>query len=106
VRRRRERYAQWADAVRGLPGCRALFPELPPASTPYMFPLQVDDPPRRFNPLKQLGVPIWRWDHMAVSDCAVSQRYRQSVFHLPCHQALGDDQMRWMAAAVARVMRA
>ncbi|MBL8349614.1 MAG: DegT/DnrJ/EryC1/StrS family aminotransferase [Burkholderiaceae bacterium] len=105
VQRRRSRYRQWADAVALLPGCRALFPALPADCTPYMFPLLVDDPPRSFFPLKHLGVPIWRWDDMAVSDCPVSQRYRQGVFHLPCHQALTDQDMAWMTAAVARVMR-
>lgn len=105
VQRRRSRYRQWADAVADLPGCRALFPELPADCTPYMFALLVDDPPRCFFPLKHLGVPIWRWDDMAISDCPVSQRYRQGVFHLPCHQALTDHDMAWMAAAVTRVMR-
>lgn len=105
VKRRRERFMQWADAVAGLSGCQALFASLPAGSTPYMFPLLVQDPPRRFYPLKQLGVPIWRWDDMAVSSCAVSQRYRQGVFHLPCHQALGDGEMRWMISALQQVMR-
>ncbi len=106
VRLRRWRYAQWLAAVAGLPGCQALLPTLPDACTPYMFPLLVHEPARRFYPLKRLGMPIWRWDDMAVSDCAVSQRYRQGVFHLPCHQALGDADMAWMTAAVARVMHA
>jgi hypothetical protein len=105
VRLRRERYTQWADAVQGLPGCHALFPDLPAAGTPYMFPLLVDDPPRRFYPLKQLGVPIWRWDDMAVSDCPVSQRYRQGVLHLPVHQALSNSEVEWMTAALRQVMR-
>jgi perosamine synthetase len=105
LQRRRERYAQWSDAVRDLTGCRPLFRTLSPGSTPYMFPLLVDEPPRRFYPLKLLGMPIWRWDDMAVSQCPVSQRYRQGVFHLPCHQAISDAEMDWMTAAVRRVMR-
>lgn len=103
-RARQQRYRQWAAAVDGLAGCRALLPALPPGCTPYMFPLLVTEPERRFYPLKQLGVPIWRWDDMAESDCAVSARYRQGVFHLPCHQSLSDGQMAWLTAAVARVM--
>jgi dTDP-4-amino-4,6-dideoxygalactose transaminase len=106
TRRRRQRYAQWVEAVAGVPGCRALFPALPAGSVPYMFPLRVDRPQDGFYPLKHLGLPIWRWDDMAVSDCVVSQQYRQGVFHLPCHQALTDAQMQWMASALRRVLTA
>jgi perosamine synthetase len=102
ARQRRARYQQWAAAVSGLTGARALLPDLPPGVVPYMFPLLVDDPARAFYPLKRLGVPLWRWDDMAVSDCAVSRRYRQGVFHLPVHQAMSDGQMAWMLTAVCR----
>jgi perosamine synthetase len=104
ARRRRRRYAQWVEAVSGLPGCRALFPVLPAGCVPYMFPLLVEDPARCFHPLKRVGLPIWRWDDMAISSCAVAQRYRQSVFHLPCHQALDDTQMDWMTAALTQAL--
>lgn len=102
---RRQRYLQWADAVADLPGCHALFPALPADCVPYMFPLRVQRPAQCFYPLKHLGLPIWRWDEMALSDCAVSQEYRQGVFHLPCHQQLSDADMRWMIAALHQVMR-
>lgn len=105
VQRRRARYRQWVDAVAALPGCRALLPALPADAVPYMFALQVDEPARCFYTLKHLGMPIWRWDDMAVSDCEVSMRYRQGVFHLPCHQSLDDDQMAWMIAAIGRSMQ-
>jgi perosamine synthetase len=50
VQRRRQRYAEWADAVAALPGCRALFPALPPQCTPYMFALLVERQAERFHP--------------------------------------------------------
>ncbi len=100
---RRRRYAQWVEAVADLPGCRALFPTLPDACVPYMFALQVQRPQACFYALKHLGLPIWRWDDMAVSDCAVAREYRQGVFHLPCHQALSDAQMQWMIRVLRRV---
>ena len=103
ARQRRQRYFQWVEATTGLPGCRALFPSLPEGSVPYMFPLHVQRPHERFYALKHLGLPIWRWDDMAVSGCAVAQEYRQGVFHLPCHQALSDAQMQWMIAVLRRV---
>lgn len=104
--RRRANYQRWLDAVRGLPGCRALFDPLPPDVVPYMFPLLVERPQTQFFLLKRLGVPIWRWDDIAESDCRVARHYRQHVLHLPCHQALTDAQLGWMTAAVAKVMQA
>lgn len=105
VDRRRAHYQAWVEATAGLPGVAPLFPALPPGVAPYMFPLRVDDPSPLFYPLKQMGLPIWRWDDMAISTCEVSQRYRQGVFHLPCHQALDDAQMAWMTEAVRSITR-
>jgi dTDP-4-amino-4,6-dideoxygalactose transaminase len=102
--RRRQHYQQWVRAVAGLPHCRALFAELPADCVPYMFPLLIDHPAPHFFALKHLGVPIWRWDDMAVSGCAVAADYRLRLLHLPCHQELTPEQMAWMTRTVARVM--
>ena len=104
VRRRRDNYRTWASAIGGLPGARALFPELPPGCAPYMFPLYVSAPDPHFFTLKQAGMPIWRWDDMAVSDCPVASEYRLHLLHLPCHQGLGARQMQWMTDTVAKVL--
>lgn len=101
---RRQNYMQWVRAVSDLPGCHALFPEPPDACAPYMFPLYIDHPSPHFYVLKHLGMPIWRWDEMAVSDCPVATDYRLHLLHLPCHQGLSIDEMKWMTATVSRVM--
>ena len=106
--RRRANYRAWLDGVAGLPNCRVLFPVLPEACVPYMFPLYVEHPDPHFYLLKHLGVPIWRWDEMAVSavsPCSVAADYRLHLIHLPCHQNLHHDELAWMMAAVAAVMR-
>lgn len=103
--RRRQHYQQWVKSLAGLPSCRALFPALPVDCVPYMFPLVIDHPETHFFAFKHLGVPIWRWDDMAVSDCAVATRYRLHLLHLPCHQELTTEQMAWMTRAVVGVMR-
>jgi dTDP-4-amino-4,6-dideoxygalactose transaminase len=54
--------------------------------------------------LKQAGLPIFRWDDMAVSDCAVATRYRSQLLHLPCHQSLSERQMDWMVSVVTQVL--
>lgn len=104
VDRRRENYFEWAKTVANLPYCQALFPYLPKNCVPYMFPLYIEHPEMHFYSLKRLGVPLWRWDEMAVSECSVASSYRLRVLHLPCHQELTADQMAWMTTAVKKVM--
>lgn len=104
IAQRREHYRQWRQAVTGLSHGRALFPELPDDCVPYMFPLEIDMPDPHFFQLKQAGLPIWRWDDMAVTDCATAKRYRLHLLHLPCHQDLTAAQMDWMTSLVRRVL--
>lgn len=103
--RRQNNYRRWADAVAELPNCHALFPDLPENCVPYMFPLHIAHPDPHFYWLKYFGVPVWRWDEMAVSDCAVAKDYRHHLLHLPCHQALTDVQMTWMISVVRKALR-
>jgi dTDP-4-amino-4,6-dideoxygalactose transaminase len=104
IRRRQTNYRRWLQAVAGLPGCRPLYPELPEPVVPYMFPLYIEDPMPHFHWLKQLAVPVWRWDEMAISTCRVATDYRLHLLHLPCHQSLSDDEMNWLLAAVTKVL--
>jgi perosamine synthetase len=103
---RRAHYRRWLDATATLAGARPLFAELPPDCAPYMFPLLIEAPDPHFFQLKQLGMPIWRWDDMAVSTCSVSARMRLRLLHLPCHQSLSESQMAWMTSSVVDVLAA
>lgn len=105
IERRRKNYQQWANAVAKLPHCRALLPQLTASCVPYMFPLQIDYPEVHFFALKHLGVPIWRWDDIAVSVCPVASSYRLKLLHLPCHQELSEQKMTWLTTVVQKVMR-
>jgi hypothetical protein len=100
---RRAHYRRWLAATGALAGARPLFAELPPDCAPYMFPLLIEAPDPHFFRLKQMGVPIWRWDDMAVSSCAVAARLRLHLLHLPCHQSLSEAQMAWLTSSVAEV---
>ena len=101
---RRDNYRSWLKAVESLPGCQALLPYLPADCVPYMFPLLIDSPQTHFHLLKLLGLPVWRWDEMAVSDCPVANKYRLGLLHLPCHQELTQSQMVWMTQVVRQVL--
>ncbi len=104
VCRRQANYRCWLKALSDVPNCHVLYPQLPEHVVPYMLPLYVDFPNPHFYWLKQLGVPIWRWDEMAVSDCQVAHDHRLHLLHLPCHQSLTGDEMNWMIAAVTKVL--
>lgn len=104
ARQRRKNFLRWVEAVEGLPHCRALYRTLHEECVPYMFPLYLDHPDPHFNWLKQLGVPLCRWNSLVVSSCPASTQYRLSLLHLPCHQSLTEEQMAWMIAAVREVM--
>lgn len=101
---RRENYAFWANALSGVEHCRPLFPALPDDCVPYMFPLYLDSPEPHFYRLKQLGIPIWRWDEMADSDCPIAMDYRDHLLHLPCHQSLDRAALEWMTGTVIQVL--
>ncbi|MHC4550155.1 MAG: DegT/DnrJ/EryC1/StrS family aminotransferase [Planctomycetota bacterium] len=88
VRKRRAHYLYLRERLRGLARARPLFDALPEGVVPYVFPLLLDEPRAHFAKLKWGGVPIWRWEELAESDCAVSQDYRLRLLQLPCHQAL------------------
>jgi perosamine synthetase len=85
---RRRNYSQLSRELANVAGGRALLPALPEGVVPYVFPYLIDDPARHFAPLKRLGVPIWRWEDIAHSDCEVSLDYRLRLLQLPCHQSL------------------
>jgi dTDP-4-amino-4,6-dideoxygalactose transaminase len=104
ARQRRLRYNQWLQALAGCSGARVLAPQLAPACAPYMLPLLINDPASQFAALKRAGVPVWRWDEMALSSCPVAGHYRLHLLHLPCHQSLSERQMAWLCRTVAGVL--
>jgi perosamine synthetase len=104
ITRRKDNYRRWARSLENVPNCHASFPDLPEGCVPYMFPLYIDHPNPHFFWLKHLGVPIWRWDEMAISSCRIAQDYRLHLLHLPCHQALSGSQMDWMIAALQKTL--
>ena len=102
---RRRNFERWANAVSGLPNCYAPFAKLPQSCVPYMFPLYIEQVNPHFYWLKHLGVPVWRWDEIAISDCAIAQDYRLHLLHLPCHQSLTDAELNWMIVTLQTILR-
>ncbi len=101
---RRENYLQWLEGVRELPGVEPLFPCLPEGVVPYAFPLLIDAEGMCFHLLKLAGMPLWRWEDMAVTDCAISRNYRVRLLQLPCHQGLRTEELAWMIRTVQTLL--
>lgn len=102
---RRRHYQRLLDVVVTLPHCRPLFGSLPPVTAPYVFPLLLEHADPHFFLLKRLGVPIGRWDELAISECRVAQDYRSRLIHLPCHQGLSSADLEWICEALVQTLR-
>lgn len=104
---RRRHYLVLEQAVRGVPGCRPLYPALPDGVVPWQFPLLADDPEPVFARLHAAGVPIVRfgqvrWPGMDEATCADSAALSRQVLAFPCHQELREDELAWMTAHIRR----
>ncbi|MCI0400214.1 MAG: DegT/DnrJ/EryC1/StrS family aminotransferase [Gammaproteobacteria bacterium] len=104
VANRRKNYLFFLENLCGLERAKPLFPILPEGVVPYTFPLIIDFPEQDFKPLKELRVPIWRWEELAESDCRVSQGYRLSLLQIPCHQDLQKSELVWIVDQLRRIL--
>ncbi|MEN6584676.1 MAG: DegT/DnrJ/EryC1/StrS family aminotransferase [Sulfuricella sp.] len=104
--RRRANYLQWLEGLRSVPGVKPIFPHLPDGVVPYAFPLLIDSSGMGFHRIKMAGIPLWRWEDMAVTDCAISRDYRIRLLQLPCHQELREEELGWMIHTVQTLLTA
>ena len=109
--RRREHYRQLLAALAELPGCRALFPELPPKVVPYLFPIRVEQLEKVFPRLEDAAIPMQRfgqflWPGVDERVCAVASDLSHKVVQLPCHQGLKDAELDWMVERFSDIVRA
>lgn len=103
-KRRRDHFRWWVEVVDDLPSCRPLFRELEAGMAPYVFPLVLDEPAAHFDRLKLAGVPLYRWDELALSDCRNAAYFREHLVQLPCHQDLESAQRVRLLNALQRVL--
>lgn len=105
AQKRRQHYQRWLIGMQGVPGVRPLNPELPEHVVPYAFPLLIDPEGLLFHYLKLAGIPIWRWEDMALTACPVARDYRLRLLQLPCHQELSEQELAWMIQTVQTLAR-
>jgi dTDP-4-amino-4,6-dideoxygalactose transaminase len=105
VKIRRANYQRWLEGINNVKGCHSLFPQLNENVVPYVFPLLIDSNAIEvFHNLKLNGVPLWRWEDLAETDCVTVNKYRLSLLQLPCHQDLSESQIDWMIDTVTKVV--
>lgn len=88
---RRQRFEQWADAVSGCPHVEPYATQLTVDQVPYVFPVRLKRPAAQFSALKYQGVSVWRWDHLAESDCRVSARLALELVQMPCQHTMSNE---------------
>lgn len=108
---RRANYLNLQASLGGLPGCRALYPDLPAGVVPWVFPLLTDAPAEVFPALRNAGVPVVRfaeflWDGVDENVCANSVALSRRVLQFPCHQELRQAEIDWMVATARRLFLA
>ena len=110
VAHRRRNYALLLSELADLPGAFPLRPQLPDTVVPYVFPLLVTNPQRRYRALRAERLPLFRWDRVWPGTPAfaddVGPRWSTEVFQLACHQDLSEHDVRTIVATVRRVFKA
>jgi perosamine synthetase len=99
--RRRRHWQRFIEGLSAIQGYQVLDVEPGDSFVPYMVPVLLGDASRQFTRLKDLGVPIWRWEHSARGYCEVTDAYSHSLIQIPCHQALTEDEIDWMLRCCA-----
>lgn len=103
--RRRENYLLLEEAVKDIPGCRPLFPELYQGVFPWVFPVITNNTQAIFDELKNAGVPVVRfgeflWPCIDSTVCENSVNLSRCVLQFPCHQELRHDELNWMISMI------
>ena len=101
---RRRNYVRLIEGITGIQHLKPLFPELPDHVVPYMLPVVLESGEADFDRLKRAGIPLWRWEELAISDCQVSQRYRLQLLQIPCHQDIASSDIDWIISQLSEIL--
>ncbi len=104
VNKRRRNFDLYTRAFAHVANARPLFTDMPPASAPYVFPLWVDDSERVYQALRELKMPVFRWDRIwpGTPQIAgdVGPLWSRHVLQLLCHQDLEEADVENVARTI------
>ena len=111
VSRRQQNHAGYARHFNAVHGARPLFPvstTSPAPTAPYVFALWVEDADRIYQAVRDLSLPVFRWDRIwpGTPDIAGDQGplWSRHVLQLLCHQDLSDADIERTAHAILKLL--
>jgi perosamine synthetase len=105
IERRRNLFHRYSDALRSVAGGKPFLDRLTAGAVPYVFPFLLANPERSFDALWEAGVPMYRWEDVAINECSTAKAYQQTLVQFPCHQELSDDQIEWLLTTIVDTLR-
>jgi perosamine synthetase len=109
IDRRRHIFQRLARELAGRPGFFPLKAEIGPHDAPYVFPIWVDEPDKKYLALRQAQIPVFRWDWLwpdttrTPGDPGIE--WSSKVVQIACHQSLSDEDVSRIVAGVVGICR-
>lgn len=104
VNKRRVYFDMFLSRLSNYSNAKILITRQPNNTTPYMFPLIIEDPEDVFPKLKNMRVPIWRWEDLDTDICSTSLTFSKKLLQFPCHQELEPEEVSWMIDCIENVL--
>lgn len=108
VFRRQENYRLYAQHFTEMLGMRPLFPEIPPQTAPYVFPVWFDRVDQIYTNLRRQGLPLFRWDRVWPGTPMLSGdhglAWSRHVLQFLCHQDLSAEAIRNIARSAVNLL--
>ncbi|WP_186293402.1 DegT/DnrJ/EryC1/StrS family aminotransferase [Chitinimonas sp. BJB300] len=106
VEQRRKHFALFLKAFADHPNVRPLVKSLPENCAPYVFPLWVADPDPGYLALREMGIPLSRWDrpwpNVPIIAGDQGGLWSHHILQLPCHQDLSPEDMGILVREIRR----
>ncbi|MDC8786157.1 DegT/DnrJ/EryC1/StrS family aminotransferase [Roseateles koreensis] len=104
---RRKKYQFLTQAFANCEYARPLIPQLPDNCAPYVFPLWVANPDPGYLKLREMGLPVSRWDRLwpdvTVIEDDHGRLWSHHILQLACHQDLLEPELERMVAMICDV---
>lgn len=108
IRLRRRNYALLTELFRAVPDVSPLWPELPDHVVPYVFPLRLKSPERRYKAMRARAVPVYRWDVVWPSAPEIpgdtGREWASEMLQVACHQDMSECDVRLVASIIGEIV--